>query len=150
MRVAAAPGLLRSLPASLRHTTDPGLLQAFASDESGRRGQTPLAMVSARSVPDIQAAIGWAGKSGAKLVPVSSPDGPRRHGNTVSDHGCVVLDMSGMDRVIHIDARDAVAIIEPGVTFPALNRALEPHGLRTYQPLAPRGSKSVLTAFPGT
>ena len=139
--------ILRSLPGAIRTSGDPALLAAFASDESGRRGETPMAVAHPTSVEDVQAIIGWATRHSLHLVPVSSPGGPRRRGDTVCDRTCVIIDMSGMQRVIHVDGADAVAIIEPGVTFPVLNLALRGHGLRTYQPLAPRASKSVLSAF---
>jgi len=52
-----------------------------------------------------------------------------------------------MSRVIHADGRDAIAIIEPGVTFPEFDRQLHPHGLRAVKPLLPRRSKSVLACY---
>ncbi|WP_448508730.1 FAD-binding oxidoreductase [Immundisolibacter sp.] len=40
----------------------------------------------------------------------------------------LVLDMSGLDRILDIDAVKGVVVLEPGVTFGALLAALEPFG----------------------
>ena len=42
--------------------------------------------------------------------------------------GGVVLDMSGMDRILEMDLENLQVIVEPGVVAEKLNRALEPHG----------------------
>lgn len=43
--------------------------------------------------------------------------------------GGIVLDVTGMDRIIEIDVARGVVICEPGVRFGALAQALKPHGL---------------------
>lgn len=138
---------LRQLQATIARTTDPATLAPFASDESGRHGEVPLAVLKPASAADVQEAVRWATRHQIPLLPISSAAGPRRRGDTLSDRAHVVLDLSAMDRLVHVDGRDAVAIIEPGITFARLNALLQPHGLRSYQPLAPRRSKSVLAAF---
>lgn len=52
-----------------------------------------------------------------------------------------------MSGVIHASGRDAIAIIEPGLTFPDLDAILRPHGLRSFKPLLPRRNKSVLATY---
>lgn len=42
--------------------------------------------------------------------------------------GGVVLDMSGMNRILEMDLENLQVIVEPGVVAEKLNRALEPHG----------------------
>jgi hypothetical protein len=49
-----------------------------------------------------------------------------------------------MKRVIRIDPRNRIAMIEPGVTFGELQTELAKEGLCAYMPLAPRRSKSVI------
>lgn len=140
-------GLLSTLPGGIGHMADPTVLSTYATDESGRAGKAPLAMVRPKSARQVQAVVRWAAGRGVTLIPLSSPGGPRRRGDTVSDQDAVILDLSGMNRVLHVDGRDAVALIEPGVTFAALDDILRPHGLRGFLPLAPRASKSVVSAF---
>ncbi|HJQ16656.1 MAG TPA: FAD-binding oxidoreductase [Allosphingosinicella sp.] len=138
---------LAGFPAGVAITTDAAVTAALSSDESGRTGACPLAVAHCASTADVQAVVRWAMRSGVPLVPISSKDGPRRRGDTICARPAVVIDLSGMDRVVHVDGRDAIAIIEPGVTFPQFDAALKPHGLRSFRPLAPRATKSVLAAF---
>lgn len=42
--------------------------------------------------------------------------------------GGVVLDMSGMNRILEMDLENLQVIVEPGVVAEKLNRALKPHG----------------------
>ncbi|HKT74847.1 MAG TPA: FAD-binding oxidoreductase [Steroidobacteraceae bacterium] len=140
-------GSLAGFPKGIAVTTDAAVAAAFSRDESGRMGAAPMAVAHCVSTADVQAVVRWAFRSAVPLVPISSKSGPRRRGDTVCSRSAVVIDLSGMDRVIHVDGRDAIAIIEPGVTFPQFDAALKPHGLRSFRPLAPRGTKSVLAAF---
>ena len=43
-----------------------------------------------------------------------------------------------MDRILRIDRRNRMAVIEPGVTYPQLQAALADHGMRLAMPLLPR------------
>ena len=49
-------------------------------------------------------------------------------GTAVPQRGGVVLDMSRMNRIIKISIEDRLVIVEPGVVFDDLQRALEPYG----------------------
>ena len=42
--------------------------------------------------------------------------------------GGIVLDMSGMNRILEIDIENQQIIVEPGVVAEKLNSALKPHG----------------------
>lgn len=43
--------------------------------------------------------------------------------------GGIVLDMSGLDRILDLDLARGVVVVEPGVRFGALAKALKPHGM---------------------
>jgi FAD/FMN-containing dehydrogenase len=58
--------------------------------------------------------------------------------------GAVVVDLSEMKKIIHIDRKHRVAMFEPGVTFSELSTAVAKEGLRLNIPLLPRQSKSVV------
>jgi FAD/FMN-containing dehydrogenase len=45
--------------------------------------------------------------------------------------GAVLIDTRGLDRIVAIEAADRYVTVECGVTWAALDQALEPHGLRT-------------------
>ena len=49
-------------------------------------------------------------------------------GGAVAVRGGVVLDMSGMNRIIDIDVGNLQVMVEPGVVQERLNQALQPHG----------------------
>jgi FAD/FMN-containing dehydrogenase len=91
--------------------------------------------------------VRWANDTGTGLIPVSST-GHRRRGDTVPSRGdTVIVDLSPMKQLLHVDARDKIAIIEPGVDFGTIDTLLLPHKLRAYRPLAPRAGKSLLTSY---
>jgi FAD/FMN-containing dehydrogenase len=54
------------------------------------------------------------------------------------------MDLSGMKKIIRVDPKNRVAMVEPGVTFGELQVELEKKGLSAYLPLSPRSSKSVM------
>jgi hypothetical protein len=120
---------------------------AYRADRSGRIGAMPLGVARPVDIAQIEALVRWANKLRVPLVPVSSRGGPRRRGDTICPVPAVIVDLSGMTRVVHADGRDAIAVIETGVTFDELDAALAPHGLAAYRPLLPRRSKSVVAAF---
>ncbi len=63
-------------------------------------------------------------------------------GGAVPLRGGIVLDMSGMHRILDIDVRNLQVHLEPGVVVEELNRALKPYGF--FFPPNP-GSSSVCT-----
>ena len=62
-------------------------------------------------------------------VPVYARGAGSMYAGGVNPHaGGLVLDLSGLDRILDIDAVKGVVVLEPGVTFGALLAALEPFG----------------------
>jgi hypothetical protein len=55
-----------------------------------------------------------------------------------------MVDLSGMKKIIHVDQRNRMVLIEPGVTYTELQTELAEAGLRVSSPLAPRANKSVI------
>ncbi|MES9968540.1 MAG: FAD-binding oxidoreductase [Candidatus Thiodiazotropha sp.] len=136
----------KGFPRSVKATSEQDLLKLYSSDESDKSGVLPLGVAVPASCEEVQDVVRWAVKHRVPLIPISSK-GPRQYGDTLSDTPSVVLDLTEMKGILNIDAADAVAIIEPGVTFEQLDVSLEPHGLRSFRPLFVRNSKSVLAAF---
>jgi FAD/FMN-containing dehydrogenase len=58
-----------------------------------------------------------------------------------------MVDLSEMKKLVHVDRRNRMVLIEPGVTYSQLQPELATHGLRVSSPLAPRAHKSVIGAL---
>jgi FAD/FMN-containing dehydrogenase len=126
---------------------DPASLEEYAQDESFVSRLTPWAVVRPGSADEVQRVVAWANETATPLVPVSS-GGPHFHGDTVpSVPGAVMLDLRRLDRILRIDRRNRMAVIEPGVTYPQLQAALVEHGMRVTPPLYPRADKSVVASL---
>ena len=126
---------------------DPASLEEYAQDESFAPRLTPWAVVRPGSAEEVQQVVAWANEMATPLVPVSS-GGPHFHGDTVpSLPGAVMLDLRRLDRILRVDRRNRMCVIEPGVTYPQLQAALAVQGMRITPPLCPRASKSVVASL---
>jgi FAD/FMN-containing dehydrogenase len=126
---------------------DPDVLASYARDESFALPIKPKAVVRPASEDEVQALVVWANQTGTPLVPVSS-GAPHFYGDTVpSVPGAIMADMSRMNRIIKVDRRNRIAVIEPGVTYGQLQPALAREGLTIVQPLYPRANKSVVASL---
>ncbi|MEN0086005.1 MAG: FAD-linked oxidase C-terminal domain-containing protein [Leifsonia sp.] len=109
-------------------STDPELLEAARADKSGWAADgLPLAIVSARTVEHVQTTLRAASEFRVPVVPRGAGTGLA--GGANGTDGSIVLDVSGMNRILEIDAEDQLAVVEPGVINSDLNAALEPYGL---------------------
>jgi len=59
----------------------------------------------------------------------------------------VIVDLRRMNKIVRVDRRNRMAIVEPGVTYTQLQPALAEVGLRLSTPLLPRQSKSVVASL---
>ena len=133
---------------------DEKTLEEYSRDESFVHPIKPRCVVKVKGSEDpdktheeVQAIVRWANETSTPLVPLSSGP-PHFRGDTVPGvGGAVVVDMSGMNRIIRVNYREQMAMIEPGVTFTELIPELEKEGMRPHMPLIPRGSKSVLGSY---
>lgn len=126
---------------------DPETLDAYSRDFSFVKPVKPRVVVKPGSADEVQALVRWANQIATPLVPVSSGP-PRFHGDTVPGvPGAVIVDLSGMKKVMRIDRRNRVAMVEPGVTYSELQPELAREGLRLTTPLLPRASKSVVASL---
>jgi FAD/FMN-containing dehydrogenase len=125
---------------------DPAILEDRSRDMSFAVGCRPLVVVRPRQARQVHEIVKWASRTSIPLIPVSSGP-PHFRGDTVPALGGVVVDLSGMNKVLRIDRRNRVAMIEPGVTFAHLKPEVEKHHMRLMLPLAPRGTKSVMASY---
>lgn len=136
---------LRSLLGDDNVGTDPDVLEAYSADQSFVPPRRPDVVARVASAEDVQAVVRYANKTLIPVVPFSS--GLNLHGATIPDQGGILMDMSGMNRILGIDEDNWSAVIEPGVTAAQLQDALEPHGLRAMLPLGIHPRRSVLTSY---
>jgi glycolate oxidase len=128
----AGPGALvemlsRGLPGD-RVVTDPDVLGALSHDEAEWAPvAAAAAAVRARSEAEVQHVVRTCAELGAPVVPRGAGTGLSGGANAVS--GCVVLDVSRMDRVLEIDPDNLLAVVQPGVVNDDLKAAVAEHGL---------------------
>ncbi len=125
---------------------EPDILLQYSSDSSFAKPMKPILVVKVKNVQEVEKIVKWANETSTPLIPVSS-GAPHHRGDTVpSVPGAVIVDLSGMKKILGIDAKQRVVHIEPGVTYSELNEALEKEGLCIPTALAPRKNKSVLAS----
>lgn len=126
---------------------DPETLKTYSRDQSFAPPMKPWFVVKPQNAGEVQGIVNWANQTGTPLVPVSSGP-PHFHGDTVPGvAGAVMVDMSGMERIVRIDRKNRMALIEPGVTYGQLQPELAREGLRLSTPLLPRANKSVIASL---
>ncbi len=122
-------------------------LEVYSKDESFVPGLKPRHVAKAQSAGQVQELVQWANRTMTPLVPLSSGP-PHFRGDTVpSVPEAIIVDLSGMKKIIRVDERNRIVIIEPGVTYAQLQPELAKHGLRVSSPLGSRTSKSVIGAL---
>jgi FAD/FMN-containing dehydrogenase len=123
---------------------DTAILDEYSYDMSFVNPVKPAYVVKPRSAADVEKIVKLANRTNTPLVPVSSGS-PHFRGDTVPGiGGAVIVDLSGMKKIIRIDRKNRVAMCEPGVTFSELIPAVAKEGLRLNLPLMPRKTKSVI------
>jgi hypothetical protein len=119
-------------------------LDEYSCDISFVNPVKPAYVVKPKNAADVKEIVKLANKTGTALVPVSSGP-PRFRGDTVPGiGGAIVVDLSGMKKIINVDRPRRVAMVEPGVTFAELIPAATKEGIRLNMPLLPRKTKSVV------
>jgi FAD/FMN-containing dehydrogenase len=122
----------------------PTTLDKFSSDMSFVNAVRPACVVKPKDAGQIQKIIKLANETKTALIPVSS-GAPHFRGDTVpSVGGAVIVDLSGMKKILNVDRARRVAMVEPGVTFAELIPACEKEGIRLNLPLMPRKTKTVV------
>jgi len=108
--------------------TDTDVLAGLAHDDAewapaGR----PLAAVRARSTGQVRQVVRECAERGIPVVPRGAGTGLSGGANAVD--GCVILDLSRMNRILEIDTANMIAVVQPGVINDDLKAAVAAHGL---------------------
>jgi glycolate oxidase len=119
--------------AELGAAVSPGSLLTSAADlavysyDGALDRARPDAVVLARSVEDVSAAVAWCA---ANKVPfVARGAGTNLSGGCIPLKGGVVISLARMNRILSIDARARTACVEPGVVNLELQKEAEKLGL---------------------
>jgi FAD/FMN-containing dehydrogenase len=119
----------------------------YSLDHELTKSFPPDLRIAPKNTDEVQKIVIWANETQTPLVPVSSGS-PHFRGDTYpTAPEAVMVDLSNMKRILKIDRRNRLALIEPGVTYTELQPALREEGLRIIAPLLPRKNKSVLTSL---
>ncbi|HOO54897.1 MAG TPA: FAD-linked oxidase C-terminal domain-containing protein [Methanothrix sp.] len=111
----------------------------YSSDASQIKGM-PDYVVRPISTEEVSKVVTLAAELG---VPVTARGaGTGLAGGAVPVKGGIVLDMSGMNRILELDLENLQVIVEPGVVQARLNEVLKPHGF--FFPPDP-GSSNICT-----
>ncbi|MET8429813.1 FAD-linked oxidase C-terminal domain-containing protein [Nocardia sp. NPDC004860] len=91
----------------------------------------PDVLIRAADVADVQRAITFAAREGLSVVVRGAGTGLA--GGAAAGAGTLVLDVSGLDRILELSAADELAVVEAGVPAATLDAAAARIGLR-YAP----------------
>jgi glycolate oxidase len=109
-------------------STDAAVLGSLTADKSGHDSRsTPLALVTARSIDDVQATLRLATEHGVAVVPRGAGTGLA--GGAIASAGEVVLSTLAMNRILEVSVADELAVVQPGILNGDLNAALAEYGL---------------------
>ncbi len=135
---------LRDIVGAENVLDDQDTLELYSRDQSLISPKKPAAVVKPKSTAEVQGLVQFANKTQTPLVPSSS--GTHFWGASLPDQGGVVVDLSGMNKILEIDAQNRRVKIEPGVTWPQLQEALKEHDQMPLNPLFPHPQVSALTS----
>jgi glycolate oxidase len=123
-------------------TTSEDALAAVRTDRSGWVSDAdPLGVVRARETADVQAALRIASEHRIPVVPRGAGTGLAAGATGAA--GELVIDVSGMNRILEIEPHDELAVVQPGVVNGDLDAALAPYGLWFAPDPASRAISSV-------
>ncbi|SFS17592.1 glycolate oxidase [Microbacterium sp. cf046] len=107
--------------------TGADVLRAASTDRSGWPATDPGGVVRPRDVADIQSLLAWAHRTATPVIARGAGSGLAA--GAVGVEGAIVLDLSSLDRILHLDQDEQLARVEPGVITADLDAAASVHRL---------------------
>ena len=104
----------------------------------------PSLVLKPKNMIDVQKIVKFANEYKIPLTPCSS--GLHFYGSIIPSDGGIIIDLSEMNRIIKVDARNKNATIEAGVTFSQFEK-IKDQGLMPLFPLCSAMEKSVITSY---
>jgi glycolate oxidase len=109
-----------------RVSTDKEELFCYSFDASSNQGE-PSAVVKPVSTDEVSQMVAFANKQRTPIVPRGAGTGMT--GGAVPVKDAIILSLDGMNRILEIDEKNMIAIVEPGVINGHLQEKLEAKGL---------------------
>ena len=126
---------------------NPKTLENYSKDLSLISPKKPVLVIYPKNNQQVQKIIKYANDNNIPIIPVSSPNKYRFHGDTIPrTEGSIILDLSRMNQILRIDKKNRVIMVEPGVTYGQVIKTAKENGLKLLKPLYPRSTKSVLAS----
>lgn len=101
--------------------------ERFSRDESEAVGEVPQVVVLADDADDVATTLRIAQETGVPVTPRAGGSG--RTGGAVPVAAGIVLSTEPLKRILEIDKKDLVCVVEPGVVLGDLHAAVEAAGL---------------------
>lgn len=135
------PALLEALTASFaeRVSTTNAVREHHGRDESPYDPELPDAVVFVTTTAEVQTVVRLCAQHGVPIIPYGN--GSSLEGHLLAVQGGVSIDLSGMNRVLSINAEDLTVTVEPGISRKQLNEALKDTGL--FFPIDPGADASI-------
>ncbi len=122
-----------------RLSTSAAVREQHGRDESYHRAQAPDAVAFAQSTDEVVAIVRICAEHDVPLIPFGT--GTSLEGHVAAVNGGVCVDLSGMDRILKVNAEDSDCVVEAGVTRKTLNEYLRDTGL--FFPIDPGADASL-------
>ncbi len=123
---------------------DPETLEKYAGDYSFVQPRKPSCVAYVANAEEVQNVVKYANEKMMPVTPRSS--NVSFYGAGIPGEGGIIVDLSRMNKILEIDARNKRVKLEPGVTWQQVQTELEKEGLMVCNPLLPHPAKSVLTS----
>ncbi|TFK76572.1 D-lactate dehydrogenase cytochrome oxidoreductase [Pluteus cervinus] len=134
---SAISELRRVFPDPNAVTTNPNSLQTYGSSENSYHPTSPHSVVvRPKSTEDVVAVVNIARKYRVPIVPYGGATSLEGHFSGISS-GSICLDMSGMDKILHINEADSDLICQAGARWEDINQHLKSLGIPLFFPLDP-------------
>ena len=123
---------------------DPETLEKYSKDYSFVQPRRPSCVAYPKSAEEVQQIVKYANE---RLIPVTPrSSGISFYGAGIPSEGGIIVDLTRMNKILEVDARNKKVKVEPGVTWAQVQDELGEQGLMVSNPLLPHPSKSVLTS----
>ncbi|KIY43337.1 D-lactate dehydrogenase cytochrome oxidoreductase [Fistulina hepatica ATCC 64428] len=123
-----------ALPGENRVLTDPAVLKSYGSSDNSYHPSSPHSVVvRPTSTEDVVRIVEISRQYRVPIVPYSGATSLEGH----FSGGSICLDMSRMNKIIHINEADADMVVQPGVRWEDINDTLMSKGMALFFPLDP-------------